>query len=166
MLEWKIFLALHIKSSWENIQINKMWLFLYILIKKKQALNEFRTIQTNQSERKKNSHQLHFRFVTFYLLLHPVVFIPFQDSTGSFVLPFRQVLYSPYPTTHIDVDINTVKQMPPCHEHTYNQRRYMRLELSTLWKTDSEENIPLDTIIYTDETFTPDLWGHVSLTEL
>uniref|UniRef100_A0A8D3ECH5 Uncharacterized protein n=1 Tax=Scophthalmus maximus TaxID=52904 RepID=A0A8D3ECH5_SCOMX len=36
-----------------------------------------------------------------------------KDSTGSFVLPFRQVLYSPYPTTHIDVDINTVKQMPP-----------------------------------------------------
>uniref|UniRef100_A0A8C6PX39 C9orf72-SMCR8 complex subunit n=1 Tax=Nothobranchius furzeri TaxID=105023 RepID=A0A8C6PX39_NOTFU len=80
-----------------------------------------------------------------------------KDSTGSFVLPFRQVLYSPYPTTHIDVDINTVKQMPPCHEHTYNQRRYMRSELSALWKTDSEEDIPLDTIIHTDETFTPDL---------
>ncbi|XP_037550709.1 transmembrane protein KIAA1109 homolog [Nematolebias whitei] len=80
-----------------------------------------------------------------------------KDSTGSFVLPFRQVLYSPYPTTHIDVDINTVKQMPPCHEHTYNQRRYMRSELSTLWKTDSEEDIPPDTIIHTDETFTPDL---------
>uniref|UniRef100_A0A3Q0RWJ7 C9orf72-SMCR8 complex subunit n=1 Tax=Amphilophus citrinellus TaxID=61819 RepID=A0A3Q0RWJ7_AMPCI len=60
-----------------------------------------------------------------------------KDSTGSFVLPFRQVLYSPYPTTHIDVDINTVKQMPPCHEHTYNQRRYMRSELSALWKTDT-----------------------------
>lgn len=80
-----------------------------------------------------------------------------QDSTGSFVLPFRQVLYSPYPTTHIDVDINTVKQMPPCHEHTYNQRRYMRSELSTLWKTDSEDDIPPDTVIHTDETFTPDL---------
>uniref|UniRef100_A0A7N6FJU5 CI072 protein n=1 Tax=Anabas testudineus TaxID=64144 RepID=A0A7N6FJU5_ANATE len=80
-----------------------------------------------------------------------------KDSTGSFVLPFRQVLYSPYPTTHIDVDINTVKQMPPCHEHTYNQRRYMRSELSTLWKTDSEEDIPPDTVIHTDETFTPDL---------
>uniref|UniRef100_A0A668S9J0 Uncharacterized protein n=1 Tax=Oreochromis aureus TaxID=47969 RepID=A0A668S9J0_OREAU len=50
-----------------------------------------------------------------------------KDSTGSFVLPFRQVLYSPYPTTHIDVDINTVKQMPPCHEHTYNQRRMCHL---------------------------------------
>ncbi|KAM9777652.1 LOW QUALITY PROTEIN: guanine nucleotide exchange factor C9orf72 homolog [Neosynchiropus ocellatus] len=80
-----------------------------------------------------------------------------KDSTGSFVLPFRQVLYSPYPTTHIDVDINTVKQMPPCHEHTYNQRRYMRSELSTLWKTDSEDEIPPDTVIHTDETFTPDL---------
>lgn len=80
-----------------------------------------------------------------------------QDSTGSFVLPFRQVLYSPYPTTHIDVDINTVKQMPPCHEHTYNQRRYMRSELSALWKTDSEEDIPPDTVFHTDETFTPDL---------
>ncbi|XP_057716374.1 guanine nucleotide exchange factor C9orf72 homolog isoform X2 [Corythoichthys intestinalis] len=80
-----------------------------------------------------------------------------DDSTGSFVLPFRQVLYSPYPTTHIDVDINTVKQMPPCHEHTYNQRAYMRSELNTLWKTDSEEDIPPDTIIPTDDTFTPDL---------
>lgn len=80
-----------------------------------------------------------------------------QDSTGSFVLPFRQVLYSPYPTTHIDVDINTVKQMPPCHEHTFNQRRYMRSELSALWRTDSEEDIPPDTVIHTDETFTPDL---------
>ena len=80
-----------------------------------------------------------------------------QDSTGSFVLPFRQVLYSPYPTTHIDVDINTVKQMPPCHEHTYNQRRYMRSELSALWKTDSEDDIPPETVIHTDETFTPDL---------
>uniref|UniRef100_A0A8C7ML66 C9orf72-SMCR8 complex subunit n=1 Tax=Oncorhynchus kisutch TaxID=8019 RepID=A0A8C7ML66_ONCKI len=45
-----------------------------------------------------------------------------KDSVGSFVLPFRQVLYSPYPTTHIDVDINTVKQMPPCYEHTHIQR--------------------------------------------
>uniref|UniRef100_A0A3Q3MBK4 CI072 protein n=1 Tax=Mastacembelus armatus TaxID=205130 RepID=A0A3Q3MBK4_9TELE len=80
-----------------------------------------------------------------------------KDSTGSFDLPFRQVLYSPYPTTHIDVDINTVKQMPPCHEHTFNQRRYMRSELSALWKTDSEEDIPPDTVIHTDETFTPDL---------
>ncbi|XP_034065958.1 guanine nucleotide exchange C9orf72 homolog isoform X2 [Gymnodraco acuticeps] len=80
-----------------------------------------------------------------------------KDSTGSFVLPFRQVLYSPYPTTHIDVDINTVKQMPPCHEHTYNQRRYMRSELSALWKTDSEDDIPPETVIHTDETFTPDL---------
>uniref|UniRef100_A0A671WN11 C9orf72-SMCR8 complex subunit n=1 Tax=Sparus aurata TaxID=8175 RepID=A0A671WN11_SPAAU len=80
-----------------------------------------------------------------------------KDSTGSFVLPFRQVLYSPYPTTHIDVDINTVKQMPPCHEHTYNQRRYMHSELSALWKTDSEEDIPPETVIHTDETFTPDL---------
>uniref|UniRef100_A0A3Q3N046 C9orf72-SMCR8 complex subunit n=1 Tax=Labrus bergylta TaxID=56723 RepID=A0A3Q3N046_9LABR len=80
-----------------------------------------------------------------------------DDSTGSFVLPFRQVLYSPYPTTHIDVDINTVKQMPPCHEHTYNQRRYMRSELSTLWKADSEEDIAPDTVIHTDESFTPDL---------
>ncbi|KAJ0062614.1 hypothetical protein NL108_000219, partial [Boleophthalmus pectinirostris] len=80
-----------------------------------------------------------------------------KDSTGSFVLPFRQVLYSPYPTTHIDVDINTVKQMPPCHEHTYNQRRYMRSELSALWRTDCEDDIPPDTVIHTDETFTPDL---------
>lgn len=80
-----------------------------------------------------------------------------QDSTGSFVLPFRQVLYSPYPSTHIDVDINTVKQMPPCHEHTYNQRRYMRSELSALWKTDSEEDVPPDMVILSDESFTPDL---------
>lgn len=87
----------------------------------------------------------------------PFFFFCSQDSTGSFVLPFRQVLYSPYPTTHIDVDINTVKQMPPCHEHTYNQRRYMRSELSALWKTDSEEDIAPDTVIHTDETFTPDL---------
>uniref|UniRef100_A0A672JB05 CI072 protein n=1 Tax=Salarias fasciatus TaxID=181472 RepID=A0A672JB05_SALFA len=75
-----------------------------------------------------------------------------KDSMGSFALPFRQVLYSPYPTTHIDVDINTVQQMPPCHEHTFNQRRYMRSELNALWKTDSEEDIPPETVIHTDET--------------
>ncbi|MBN3321114.1 CI072 protein, partial [Atractosteus spatula] len=80
-----------------------------------------------------------------------------KDATGSFVLPFRQVLYSPYPTTHIDVDINTVKQMPPCHEHIYNQRCYMRSELSALWKAASDEEITPDTIILADETFTPDL---------
>ncbi|XP_056446345.1 guanine nucleotide exchange factor C9orf72 homolog [Gadus chalcogrammus] len=80
-----------------------------------------------------------------------------KDSTGSFVLPFRQVLYSPYPTTHIDVDINTVKQMPPCQEHTYNQRRYMRSELSALWRAVSEDDIAPDMIIHTDEGFTPDL---------
>ncbi|XP_061101530.1 guanine nucleotide exchange factor C9orf72 homolog [Conger conger] len=80
-----------------------------------------------------------------------------KDSTGSFVLPFRQVLYSPYPTTHIDVDVNTVKQMPPCHEHTYNQRRYMRSELSALWKAASEDDIGPETVIHADETFTPDL---------
>ncbi|XP_066576856.1 guanine nucleotide exchange factor C9orf72 homolog isoform X1 [Amia ocellicauda] len=80
-----------------------------------------------------------------------------KDGTGSFVLPFRQVLYSPYPTTHIDVDVNTVKQMPPCHEHMYNQRRYMRSELSALWKATTEEEIAPDTIILADETFTPDL---------
>ncbi|XP_029585812.1 guanine nucleotide exchange C9orf72 [Salmo trutta] len=79
-----------------------------------------------------------------------------KDSMGSFVLPFRQVLYSPYPTTHIDVDINTVKQMPPCHEHTYIQRRYMRSELSVLWKVASEEDVDTDTGIHT-ESFTPDL---------
>ncbi|XP_029543805.1 guanine nucleotide exchange factor C9orf72-like isoform X2 [Oncorhynchus nerka] len=82
-----------------------------------------------------------------------------KDSMGSFVLPFRQVLYSPYPTTHIDVDINTVKQMPPCHEHTHIQRRYMRSELSALWKAASEEDIApdTDTGIHTEESFTPDL---------
>ncbi|KAM9787098.1 LOW QUALITY PROTEIN: guanine nucleotide exchange factor C9orf72 homolog [Syngnathus typhle] len=80
-----------------------------------------------------------------------------KDSTGSVVLPFRQVLYSPYPSTHIDVDINTVKQMPPCHEHTYHQRGYMRSELNTLWKSHSEEDIAPDTVIPTDDTFTPDL---------
>uniref|UniRef100_A0A671FYA3 C9orf72-SMCR8 complex subunit n=1 Tax=Rhinolophus ferrumequinum TaxID=59479 RepID=A0A671FYA3_RHIFE len=80
-----------------------------------------------------------------------------KDSTGSFVLPFRQVMYAPYPTTHIDVDVNTVKQMPPCHEHIYNQRRYMRSELSAFWRATSEEDMAQDTIIYTDESFTPDL---------
>ncbi|XP_031799129.1 guanine nucleotide exchange C9orf72 homolog isoform X1 [Sarcophilus harrisii] len=81
----------------------------------------------------------------------------FKDSTGSFVLPFRQVMYAPYPTTHIDVDVNTVKQMPPCHEHIYNQRRYMRSELTAFWRATSEEDVAQDTIIYTDESFTPDL---------
>ncbi|XP_051817476.1 guanine nucleotide exchange factor C9orf72 homolog isoform X1 [Antechinus flavipes] len=80
-----------------------------------------------------------------------------KDSTGSFVLPFRQVMYAPYPTTHIDVDVNTVKQMPPCHEHIYNQRRYMRSELTAFWRATSEEDVAQDTIIYTDESFTPDL---------
>ncbi|XP_010625326.1 guanine nucleotide exchange C9orf72 homolog isoform X2 [Fukomys damarensis] len=80
-----------------------------------------------------------------------------KDSTGSFVLPFRQVMYAPYPTTHIDVDVNTVKQMPPCHEHIYNQRRYMRSELTAFWRATSEEDMAQDTIIYTDESFTPDL---------
>ncbi|KAI3367916.1 hypothetical protein L3Q82_026739 [Scortum barcoo] len=72
-------------------------------------------------------------------------------------LPPGPLLALPNHAFDIDVDINTVKQMPPCHEHTYNQRRYMRLELSALWKTDSEEDIAPDTIIHTDETFTPDL---------
>ncbi|XP_035275689.1 guanine nucleotide exchange C9orf72 homolog isoform X1 [Anguilla anguilla] len=80
-----------------------------------------------------------------------------KDSTGSFVLPFRQVLYSPYPTTHIDVDVNTVTQMPPCHEHTYNQRRYMRSELGVLWKAASEEDAGPDIVARADDTFTPDL---------
>uniref|UniRef100_U3FZQ2 C9orf72-like protein n=1 Tax=Micrurus fulvius TaxID=8637 RepID=U3FZQ2_MICFL len=80
-----------------------------------------------------------------------------KDVTGSFVLPFRQVMYAPYPTTHIDVDVNTVKQMPPCHEHIYNQRRYMRSELTAFWRATLDEEMPLDTIIYTDESFTPDL---------
>ncbi|XP_048852404.1 guanine nucleotide exchange factor C9orf72 homolog [Brienomyrus brachyistius] len=80
-----------------------------------------------------------------------------KDSTGSFVLPFRQVLYSPFPTTHIDVDVNTVKQMPPCHEHVYTQRRYMRAELGALWKAAGEDDVLPDTVIHTDETFTPDL---------
>lgn len=81
-----------------------------------------------------------------------------QDSTGSFVLPYRQVLYSPYPTTHIDVDINTVKQMPPCHEHTYHQRRYMRSELSALWRAASEDDISSDNLINAQDSFTPDLY--------
>ncbi|KAL7988645.1 hypothetical protein Chor_007564 [Crotalus horridus] len=80
-----------------------------------------------------------------------------KDVTGSFVLPFRQVMYAPYPTTHIDVDVNTVKQMPPCHEHIYNQRRYMRSELTAFWRATLDEEMPQDTIIYTDESFTPDL---------
>ncbi|XP_021498348.1 guanine nucleotide exchange factor C9orf72 homolog [Meriones unguiculatus] len=80
-----------------------------------------------------------------------------KDATGSFVLPFRQVMYAPYPTTHIDVDVNTVKQMPPCHEHIYNQRRYMRSELTAFWRATSEDDMAQDTIIYTDESFTPDL---------
>lgn len=81
-----------------------------------------------------------------------------KDATGSFVLPFRQVMYAPYPTTHIDVDVNTVKQMPPCHEHIYNQRRYMRSELTAFWRATSEDDMAQDTIIYTDESFTPDLY--------
>ncbi|XP_065153125.1 guanine nucleotide exchange factor C9orf72 homolog [Paramisgurnus dabryanus] len=80
-----------------------------------------------------------------------------KDSTGSFVLPYRQVLYSPYPTTHIDVDINTVKQMPPCHEHMYHQRRYMRAELSALWRAASENDISPDNLINAQDTYTPDL---------
>lgn len=79
-----------------------------------------------------------------------------KDSTGSFVLPYRQVLYSPYPSTHIDVDINTVKQMPPCHEHMYHQRRYMRAELSNLWKSSSEDDISPDNRNIQD-SYTPDL---------
>ncbi|KAF7710604.1 guanine nucleotide exchange C9orf72 homolog [Silurus meridionalis] len=80
-----------------------------------------------------------------------------KDSTGSVVLPYRHVLSSPYPSTHIDVDINTVKQMPPCHEHTYHQRRYMRAELSALWKTTSEDEFSPDHLINIQESFTPDL---------
>ncbi|XP_057281017.1 guanine nucleotide exchange factor C9orf72 homolog isoform X2 [Pezoporus wallicus] len=80
-----------------------------------------------------------------------------KDATGSFVLPFRQVMYAPYPTTHIDVDVNTVKQMPPCHEHIYNQRRYMRSELTAFWRANSDEEMSQDYIIHTDESFTPDL---------
>ncbi|XP_026885250.2 guanine nucleotide exchange C9orf72 homolog isoform X2 [Electrophorus electricus] len=80
-----------------------------------------------------------------------------KDSTGSFVLPYRQVLYSPYPSTHIDVDINTVKQMPPCHEHTYHQRRYMRAELAALWRATSEDDISSDNLFNAQDSFTPDL---------
>ncbi|XP_013810855.1 guanine nucleotide exchange factor C9orf72 homolog isoform X2 [Apteryx mantelli] len=80
-----------------------------------------------------------------------------KDATGSFVLPFRQVMYAPYPTTHIDVDVNTVKQMPPCHEHIYNQRRYMRSELTAFWRANSDEEMSQDPIIHADESFTPDL---------
>ncbi|XP_043917790.1 guanine nucleotide exchange C9orf72 homolog [Protopterus annectens] len=80
-----------------------------------------------------------------------------RGATGSFVLSFRQVMYAPYPTTHIDVDVNSVKQMPACHEHIYNQRRYMRSELTTLWRANSDEDMAPDTIIYVDESFTPDL---------
>ncbi|XP_073907775.1 guanine nucleotide exchange factor C9orf72 homolog isoform X3 [Castor canadensis] len=80
-----------------------------------------------------------------------------KDSTGTFVLPFRQVIYAPYPTTHIDVDVNTVKQMPPCHEHIFNQRRYMRSELTAFWRATSEEDVAQDSIIFIDESFTPDL---------
>lgn len=74
------------------------------------------------------------------------------------MLPFRQVMYAPYPTTHIDVDVNTVKQMPPCHEHIYNQRRYMRSELTAFWRANSDEEMSQDHIIHTDESFTPDLY--------
>lgn len=74
------------------------------------------------------------------------------------MLPFRQVMYAPYPTTHIDVDVNTVKQMPPCHEHIYNQRRYMRSELTAFWRANSDEEMSQDRIIHTDESFTPDLY--------
>ncbi|TSW48754.1 Guanine nucleotide exchange C9orf72 [Bagarius yarrelli] len=80
-----------------------------------------------------------------------------KDSAGSVVLPYRQVLFSPYPSTHIDVDINTVKQMPPCHEHMYHQRRYMQAELTALWKTSSEDEISPDQLINIQESFTPDL---------
>ncbi|XP_021384926.1 guanine nucleotide exchange factor C9orf72 homolog isoform X1 [Lonchura striata] len=90
-----------------------------------------------------------------------------KDATGSFVLPFRQVMYAPYPTTHIDVDVNTVKQMPPCHEHIYNQRRYMRSELTAFWRANSDEEMSQDLIIHTDESFTPDLYVFFShLTKL
>ncbi|XP_060702212.1 guanine nucleotide exchange factor C9orf72 homolog isoform X3 [Hemiscyllium ocellatum] len=80
-----------------------------------------------------------------------------KDATGSFVLPFRQIMYAPYPTTHIDVDVNTVKQMAPCHEHIYNQQSYMSQELHKLQKTASEEDVIPDTVIHMDESFTPDL---------
>uniref|UniRef100_A0A8C5LLK4 C9orf72-SMCR8 complex subunit n=1 Tax=Leptobrachium leishanense TaxID=445787 RepID=A0A8C5LLK4_9ANUR len=80
-----------------------------------------------------------------------------KDSSGNFDLPLRQVMYAPYPTTHIDVDVNTVKQMPPCHEHIYNQRRYMRSELATLWRATSVEDMAGDSAKHTDESFLPDL---------
>lgn len=81
-----------------------------------------------------------------------------KDATGSFVVPYRQVLYAPYPTTHIDVDINTVKQMPPCHEHTYHQRRYQQAELSALWRSASEELVsPENNLTLAHDSFTPDL---------
>ncbi|XP_051876683.1 guanine nucleotide exchange factor C9orf72 homolog [Pristis pectinata] len=80
-----------------------------------------------------------------------------KDATGSFVLPYRQIMYAPYPTTHIDVDVNTVKQMAPCHEHIYNQQNYMSMELVILQKTASEEVVIPDTIIHMDESFTPNL---------
>ncbi|XP_032874170.1 guanine nucleotide exchange C9orf72 homolog isoform X2 [Amblyraja radiata] len=80
-----------------------------------------------------------------------------KDSTGSFVLPYRQIMYAPYPTTHIDVDVNTVMQMAPCHEHIYNQQNYMSMELVTLQKTASEDVEIPDTLIHMDEGFTPNL---------
>ncbi|XP_069096771.1 guanine nucleotide exchange factor C9orf72 homolog isoform X2 [Pleurodeles waltl] len=80
-----------------------------------------------------------------------------NDTNGSVMLPLRQVLYSPYPATHIDVDVNTVKQMPPCHEHTYNRRRYMRSELTGLWRAASDDDKAQDSVIHTDESFTPNL---------
>lgn len=48
--------------------------------------------------------------------------------------------------------------MPPCHEHMYHQRRYMRAELSALWKTTSEDEISPDQLINIQESFTPDLY--------
>uniref|UniRef100_A0A4W3HMS4 C9orf72-SMCR8 complex subunit n=1 Tax=Callorhinchus milii TaxID=7868 RepID=A0A4W3HMS4_CALMI len=81
-----------------------------------------------------------------------------KDATGSFVLPFRQIMYAPYPTTHIDVDVNTVKQMAPCHEHIYNQQHYMTSELIVLQKIASEDDMIPDTVIHMDESFTPNLY--------
>lgn len=80
-----------------------------------------------------------------------------NDTNGSVMLPLRQVLYSPYPATHIDVDVNTVKQMPPCHEHNYIRRRYMRSELTGLWRAASDDDKAQDSVIHTDESFTPNL---------
>ncbi|KAF6123369.1 C9orf72-SMCR8 complex subunit [Phyllostomus discolor] len=106
----------------------------------------------------KKCPQVRIKKKSLYLLACKTVFLSLsQDSTGSFVLPFRQVMYAPYPSTHIDVDVNTVKQMPPCHEHIYNQRRYMRSELTAFWRATSEEDMAQDSFIYTDENFTPDL---------